>query len=366
MRKAVFLLILLIINSCKNDDTELQVAGIQDSIWHPYAAFQSEFILNTYTDENIFVLAGQQKVSSLAVQDSTFKSVLDVFPKSFNAKPTSNQELVLYKNQVENWELIFIPTTQKYECDASSSSIFSSAISIASIDSSLLSEKAHLASNSFLDPIGTLTDDNIFYSIIRDDVRYFFLKLKITTNSFFNDVNQLECFEYEIEPIIINQLPEGISGDYKYATLVDSKFYVYFDDYPLVIINDEGNAIDGQLNEGKPIIFEDESKIFAFIPSTGKVYEEEGSGNWSLKKDNLPIFTSEVTGILNIDNSLIFYSGNEIFNLDIDSLELLEIVNKGIANSNRITSISKFNNRIWVSTAEGLFFKERGNFYQYK
>ena len=134
----------------------------------------------------------------------------------------------------------------------------------------------------------------------------------------------------------------------------------------MVIIDDNGNIIDGQLNEGKPIIFEDESKIFAFVPSTGKMYEEEGSGNWSLKKDNLPIFTSEVTGIHNIDNSLIFYSRNEIFNLDIDSLELLEIVNKGISNSNRITSISKFNNRIWISTSKGLFFKESDNFHLYK
>lgn len=370
MRKAIpWFILTVIFSSCGNDDADVQQINNQDSSWQSFAAFQGESLLNSYVDNQVMVIAGHERVVSQFAQDSGFSAVLDIFSKSFNSRPTGNKELVLYKNQEvtnKNWELIFIPTTQKYECDASSSSIFSSGISIASIDSSLLSKNAHLASNSFLDPIGILDDQNVFHSIISDNESYFFLKLKITTNSFFNGVNQLDCFEYEIEPMIIEPLPDEISGDYKYATIIDSKFYSYFDDNTLVIIDEGGNIIDGQLKEGQPIIFEERSKIYAFIPSTGELYEQEGLGNWNLKKDNSPVFTSESAGIKEIDNSLIFYSKNQIFNLDIDSLEFLEIVNEGITNSNHITSISEFNNKIWLTTLEGLYFKEKDNFYQFK
>jgi len=66
-----------------------------------------------------------------------------------------------------------------------------------------------------------------------------------------------------------------------------------------------------------------------------------------------------------INNEVVGFYYSQLFKIDFEKNEIREIMNDGLE-GHRITSISKFKDKVFVTTFSGVFYKEWEDFYNFK
>lgn len=103
---------------------------------------------------------------------------------------------------------------------------------------------------------------------------------------------------------------------------------------------------------------------YAIGSATGTVYASNDNGeNWSPKYT----LNNPSTVIINFDNKLIAIVGGQLWEVTLTptNISFKEINNDGIAGKT-ISGIVKCNNKVWITTNGGVFYRPYSNFYQYK
>ena len=102
----------------------------------------------------------------------------------------------------------------------------------------------------------------------------------------------------------------------------------------------------------------------AGFSSVGNIYETTNNGEtWTLQYT----FNPRGTVILNFDNNLIAIYQCQLWQVTLgaSSISFKEIVNDGLTGKT-ITGLVKCNNKVWISTNGGVFYRPYNQFYQYK
>jgi hypothetical protein len=96
----------------------------------------------------------------------------------------------------------------------------------------------------------------------------------------------------------------------------------------------------------------------------GLIYETTDNGEtWTLQYT----LSNRGTVVINFDNNLIAIYQSQLWlvALGATSISFKEIVNDGLTGKT-ITGLVKCNNKVWITTNGGVFYRPYSNFYQYK
>ncbi len=150
------------------------------------------------------------------------------------------------------------------------------------------------------------------------------------------------------------------------VTSFGNRFFVGINDTTYLVR--ENLTYKPVLNDVFNCIFKYQNNYYAtgFGDGGRTIYQTTNNGEtWSLQ------FTVNVNRyglvILNFDNNLIAYLGDQLWQVSITSttINFKEIVNDGLTGKT-ITGLVKCNNKVWVSTNGGVFYRPYSNFYQFK
>ncbi len=145
-----------------------------------------------------------------------------------------------------------------------------------------------------------------------------------------------------------------------YLTHIGNRFLVPYDSMHLIREDFSTKAIAGL--EDFTSVFKANGYYYA-VGFSGKIYETTDMGEtWALK-----FSLNSLVIIINFDGNLIAYHNDQVWMITLTStsLTLKEIVNDGLTGKT-ISSIVKYNNKIWISTNAGVFSRPYSSFYQYK
>ena len=98
--------------------------------------------------------------------------------------------------------------------------------------------------------------------------------------------------------------------------------------------------------------------------SGGLIYETTNNGEtWTLQYN----LNNRGTVIINFDNNLIAIYQSQLWQVTLGatSISFKEIVNDGLTGKT-ITGLVKCNNKVWISTNGGVFYRPYNQFYQFK
>ncbi len=129
------------------------------------------------------------------------------------------------------------------------------------------------------------------------------------------------------------------------------------------LIREDFSVLQIAQNDPFSYTFKYNGNYYAFSAS-GNIYKTSDLGEtWSLQY-TVSNYNMLIT---NFDNNLIAISQSQLWlvNFGSTSISFKEIVNDGLAGKT-ITGLVKCNNKVWVSTNGGVFYRPYANFYQYK
>lgn len=123
--------------------------------------------------------------------------------------------------------------------------------------------------------------------------------------------------------------------------------------------------------EYRQVLAFENNYITQFFPFKGKLYGF-AAGKFYVSQDNGESWTllgisidNAVARFSTVGDRLVAYALDAMYELDLDKNTLRELRNEGLE-KNRITSISPFGGKVYVTTYSGVFIKDTKDFWTYK
>ncbi len=153
-----------------------------------------------------------------------------------------------------------------------------------------------------------------------------------------------------------------------------------FDDFYLISSRNKTYKMDKSgniqliLNERSFDFFKFNGKYFAFAGTTQasfdmRLYSSENGTDWKLFLTNWRTFDQIpfdfICKFFVVNNKLYYFRFDKIAYIDFENLAYREVDTSNIE-TNYITSVAEFNNKVYVSTKSGLFYKELEDFHVLK
>lgn len=103
--------------------------------------------------------------------------------------------------------------------------------------------------------------------------------------------------------------------------------------------------------------------LYAYSWGRNKVFRSTDNGlNWTEFLSQFPVPDPR---FFFMDGQLCGYVYSQLFKVDLDQQMLVELDNEGLQ-GDEITSVNKFNNRVWITTLSGMYYKPADQFFQEK
>jgi hypothetical protein len=200
--------------------------------------------------------------------------------------------------------------------------------------------------NQVLISVYTTTTDNKVYLYLMD-VDISDLLLKITN------------FRKIAIPGVAN-LPGGYPN---YIKAIDDFFFISTSDGTQKVYSD--GTVKKVLNSRILEVFKKDGKLYAFFEPDQLYISKDNGETW----EKLIGISSQVINVLyyNIGDSLTFYKGSQLFAAKFkdSNYSVRELKNDGLE-GNQITSISEFNDSVYVTSYSGVFYKSKSQFFESK
>ncbi len=224
-------------------------------------------------------------------------------------------------------------------------------------DSTLSPETEIFASSYFTNPIGYISNQDYFITLVHDpsnNSREVILICKINVveiESFLKKITLIEKRAIDI-PIIIDKW-------YAYAFFQTGDDFIVSANRKTYFINQLGN-INIVLEKSFEDIVSFENKLYAISMNELFVSSDKGH-NWISINNNIPLNSK----FFLINNSLGFFVDSQLLIYNPITNKTNELKNDGLE-SNRIVSVKKYNNQVYVSTLSGIFYKNVNSFFDNK
>jgi hypothetical protein len=148
-----------------------------------------------------------------------------------------------------------------------------------------------------------------------------------------------------------------------YIKAIDDFFLVSTADGTQKVYSD--GAVKKVLNSRILEVFKKNGKLYAFFEPDKLYISKDNGETW---KEFVGIDSRIVNALYyNVGDSLTFYKGSQLFSAKFEeaNYSIRELKNEGIE-GNQITSISEFNDSVFVTSYSGVFYKSKSHFFESK
>jgi len=318
-----------------------------------------KIIYNSETDSSNIYFFGQNTFVTMTNNTPTFYSIGG---RISNSKPAMSK-----KYSVDKWKIVHFKSDNSYEqrngirviVNQSPHDIFTRNpnFSFHEFDSSFSIQTEISVSNYFTRSIGFLSNNDYFFTIVRDplnDYRMAILICKINVSGDFITEKVLTLDEKRVIDI-----PANFALDYVTSFFEADGNFIFSSNSKTYLLDKAGN-LNQVLDKYLEDIVSFENKLFA--RSWSNLYMSNDNGlSWVSLGNNIPLNSK----FFIINNSLGLHVGHQISIIDLKTNQLVELKNDGLE-SNQIVSIKKYNNQVFVSTLSGVFYKNINSFFDNK
>jgi hypothetical protein len=347
---AVLIIISFIFLSCTRTITE----SCDDYSWQLHEDFVSleRIILNAHTiQENDFLLVNQFEFRKMNTANYAIWCYYHVFcPLFLTTKPIISENYTFYLSP-DNDKISIRSNAEPYGFRIWFSEELHDYLHVAELDSTF-GENSSVPIRNYQSEFCVCNDENQMLTVIEDP----------------NTINGVYLcfinFHEENNQIIIDNIQTEFVLDW--FQMLDE--FEYFNGYYFVSLvwNDFSVDSDGIIN---------------FIPFDVGSYFKYDDKLWMIAgeyRDNLrlyytndgvdwqpSLFINRCINFLEIENKLIGFREDNIFEVDLENAVVYYLDNTGLIN-NEITSINLFNDYIYVSSLNGLYYRDYSDFFEGK
>ena len=336
------------LNSCTKTITE---TVIEEPSWKLVEELDgvNKIILNGHVyEENKFFLSTLYKFWKFnSGEDEPLKVYNNDYgfnPLSMNYKPVISDYISAYSN--ENLTAIVLklnenPIVRSYGYEY---------INIEDIDSTY-SPGSHIVVNSFWEPIGAFNNQNQFLTVVNNPNGQDFC---IIDYEFDNSLSGIEINSIQIYNFFSGVL--SISDMKSFG----SRFFIGTHNftYPyLVYPTGDYHAMDVPSSLE---FFSYKDTLYAFTTSFSLYFSNDLGENWEIYAH----FSGWVS-FFEIAGKLCAHRDDDIHEINFNTGEVIELDNWGLE-GNEITSINVFNDKVYITTLSGLFYRNVDEFFTYK
>jgi len=314
----------------------------------------NKIILNgNVSEENKFFLSTLYKFWKInSGEDEPLKVYNNDYgfnPLSMNYKPVISDYISAYSN--ENLTAIIFKLNE----DPNAKSYGYEYVYIHNIDSTLY-DSAELAINSFRKPVGAFNNQNQFLTVIMNsgNSKNYGARFCLIDYEFDDSYSGIAITSTQVINFYSYHLPTT------YIKSFGNRFFVgtYGITYPyLVYPTGDYHAMD------VPSCLEFlnyQDTLYAFTTSYDLYFSNDLGENWELYAH----FSGWVS-FFEVAGKLCCHRDDDIHEINFDNGEVRELDNWGLE-GNEITSINEFNDKVYITTLSGLFYRDVDEFFTYK
>lgn len=188
------------------------------------------------------------------------------------------------------------------------------------------------------------------YKVVSSKPNFLLVQLKVS-GDYSDYIDTVSCYKFSVD---------RLDGSLISLHTIDSDFYITCGEKTFKLTSDLElkEIFDGRLYR----LIKKDNTIYGFTDS--ELYSSSDNGDsWQLLS-NVKSDMWRINYTL-IDNEIIGFYNSQIFQVKIQSDSIIELENDGLW-GNEITSISKFLDKIYVTTLSGLYNKEYSDFFTEK
>lgn len=351
-------ILILLLFSCEKQVTEtIEVEKVTS--WKPFSTISHEqkIIYNSETDSSNLYFYGENSFIKLNLTDPLFYIIGN---RQSNSKPAMSAR---YSIDFTNYAYFKSGNTSRISngirviLNGNPLQSFSKdpTFSFQDFDSTFSPSTSIYVSNYFVYPIGFISSNDFFITVVNDPInssRNAILICKIV-------VSVVDMFTKEINLVEKRVIDIPSEYDQWYAT---SFFYTgenfIVSSYHKAYVVDMESNLTIVLEKSLSDIILFDNKLYALSGNELLVSIDNGK-NWASIGNNIPLNSH----FFLVNKSLGFFVGQQIAILDLMTNQIIELKNDGLE-SNRIVSIKKYNNQVFVSTLSGVFYKNVNSFFE--
>ncbi|MBC8527795.1 MAG: hypothetical protein ISS28_03485 [Candidatus Cloacimonetes bacterium] len=339
------------LNSCTKTITE---TVIEEPSWKSdsYFLYNDKIILNSYaTQDELFVLAFSLFTIFDYTSENPVYSRLESLTSSMNYKPIISDQITAFSNDPQT-AIVFklngrFQPTGEY-------------IYLSQIDS-IFVNNGKLGANFYTEPIGAFSNNNQFLTMFMDNDHnpYFALIDYIFDDNTYSGIQVTSAQSILIEDWILLCIEdiESFGNRFFVAThgMGDSK--------PNFLVYPSGYYEEIDIRYYGVEFFSYRDIVYLLISDNNLYCSHDLGENWELVGTFYPAHLSP--RFFEINGKLCVYIYSQIWEFDIDNAEVRELDNWGLE-GNEITSINEFNDKVYITTLSGLFYRDVEEFFTYK
>jgi hypothetical protein len=348
MNRLLLLFIILIAAfACTKD--EIDVKKVEPSAsWKEDPRFTnlSKIIINSFTTEEKLLLYGPMLFASISKDNQIVRYALWFSYPEYFRLPISSQYFVKTHEEYVYFTSSDYPVTDYY----GRLNLKELEPTFKKIDFGSLYQTGAISINDVgqcLIPLQTTNPNNIIVTYIFNISvqNEYFVKITDTTKI-----------------ILENPSPDPYPGVY-FTKAIGNDFIVAAHGATFKVYQNGTSKL--VLNNSLQNIFSHAGKLYGFKQFEKLYISEDNGESWVLNNHFPDSFV--IANYFSIGDSVVASINSDIFtiNLSKDRIKINDLNNEGLE-GNEITSISEFNDSIYVSTYSGVFLKNKADFFKYK
>jgi hypothetical protein len=222
-------------------------------------------------------------------------------------------------------------------------------------DTNFVSFPTHLVNYNLTGSVDISDSDRVLFPVLTTDgtKNYFYLlDVKLNYSNYQYTISNF----HKLTLGLLNGVSKSIS-----TVHIKNRFLISANDTLYLVREDYSSKL---LMSGSFLSVFTYNTVYYAINNNGAIYQTTDNGEtWVLQ------YTLSMPGvtIINFDAKLIAISGGQFWEVTLTStsIALKEINNDGLAGKT-ITGLVKCNNKVWITTNGGVFYRPYSQFYQYK
>jgi len=348
-------------SGCKKNAPAPTQTASTESVWQLDANYyrSDKILLNGYVSNDSFTVAG---FNSISIVDSTSLSpslkVLVELESMIN-KPVCSGSYWVYHG-TNGAQYVFLSPFYA-RGDMTESQPFFWRIILHDLDTSY-SPKAAAYPNFYSNPIGAFNNQGQFLSAVLDTGgASSFCIIEMNASYTPTSGRLLSNFSPKLTKITL----QGNDQYINYVALIASykdRFFVSAGNGNYIVYPNGTYRMLSQVNGYLSDVFTYHDTLYTLTYFSDLFRSVDDGENWTLFASDFP---SGEAKSFHIGNEIYFYVYSQIFRADFTTGVVKELENSGLE-TNEITSINQYGDKVWVTTLSGMFYTSIDDFLTYK
>lgn len=212
---------------------------------------------------------------------------------------------------------------------------------------STFSEWVHPANGYRSNPMGIFNNQKELLIVMNDIGGLYLIFIRVEWDGDPNHLKLTSLHKFNFMQAVVYHSMGSITENFlislnsgTYKIFLDGSFEKIFDDFLLNFYHWQGELFATGLHE-----------LY--------VSRDEGT-SWELLANNFPRWAK----FFNVNDKLCIYVRDCLYELDLQNMLLRQIDNRGLE-TNQITAVCEYQDKIYVTTLSGLYYKEKSDFFTY-